>query len=55
MRDQYSHKSRVEPDIRAGASDLAGFMEAPEINDKKKMSNLTLNHNFFWIHMQLEL
>ncbi len=39
---QYNHKSPTEPDIRAGAKDLAGFMEAPEINDKKKMSNTTI-------------
>jgi len=42
VADQYSHKSPTEPDIRAGAKDLAGFMDAPEINDKKKMSKPTI-------------
>jgi len=42
VADQYSHKSPTEPDIRAGARDLAGFMDAPEINDKKKMFNPTI-------------
>jgi hypothetical protein len=34
--------SPTEPDIRAGAKDLAGFMDAPETNNKKKMSNPTI-------------
>jgi hypothetical protein len=40
--DQYSHKSFTAPDINAGAKDLAGFIEAPEIDAKKKMSNPTI-------------
>ena len=42
VADQYSHKSPTEPEIRAGAKDLAGFMDAPEINEKKKMFNPTI-------------
>ncbi|MGA7005809.1 MAG: hypothetical protein WBY28_01935 [Nitrososphaeraceae archaeon] len=42
VADQYSHKSPTEPEGRAGAKDLAGFMDAPEINEKKKMSNPTI-------------
>jgi hypothetical protein len=35
VADQYSHKSPTEPDNNAGANDLAGFIEAPDINAKK--------------------
>jgi hypothetical protein len=35
VADQYSHKSPTEPDNNAGAKDLAGFIEAPEISAKK--------------------
>jgi hypothetical protein len=42
VADQYNHKSKVEPDRKAGAKDRAGFMEATEINDKKKISNPTI-------------
>jgi hypothetical protein len=34
----YSHKFPTEPESRAGAKDLAGFFEAPEISDKNRMS-----------------
>jgi hypothetical protein len=36
---QYSHKSLIYPDNNAGAKDLAGFIDAPEIKERKKMSN----------------
>ena len=39
---QYNHRSLRYPDTMAGANDLAGFMEAPEINAKKKMSRPTI-------------
>ena len=39
---QYNHKSLKVPDSNAGASALAGFMEAPEINAKNKISNPTI-------------
>jgi hypothetical protein len=31
-------KSLILPDSRAGANERAGFMEAPEINDRKNIS-----------------
>ncbi len=36
---RYNHKSLICPEKIAGASDLTGFIEAPEIKDKKKMSS----------------
>jgi len=39
---QYNHRSLRYPDTNAGAKDLAGFIEAPEINAKKKMSSPTI-------------
>jgi hypothetical protein len=35
VADKYNHKSPTEPDNIAGAKDLAGFIEAPEISAKK--------------------
>lgn len=35
---QYSHKSPTNPKSNAGASDLAGFIDAPDMNPKKKIS-----------------
>ena len=37
--DQYSHKLPKKPDNKAGAKDLAGFIDAPDMNEKKKMSD----------------
>jgi hypothetical protein len=37
-----SHNSVTLPDSRAGASERAGFIEAPEINDKKNISKPTI-------------
>lgn len=39
---QYSHKSPITPDTNAGAKDRAGFMDAPEIKAKNKISNPTM-------------
>jgi len=39
---QYNHKSPTEPDSKAGANDLAGFIDAPETNDKKRISSPTI-------------
>lgn len=36
VADQFNQRSRTESEIKAGASERAGFMEAPEIKDKKK-------------------
>ena len=32
----------IHPDNKAGASERAGFIEAPDINAKKKISNPTI-------------
>jgi hypothetical protein len=42
VADQYSHRLPNTPDIKAGANERAGFMDAPEINAKKKMSSPTI-------------
>ena len=39
---QYSHKFVIAPDNTAGARERAGFIEAPDMNDKKNMSRLTI-------------
>jgi hypothetical protein len=39
---QYNHRSPTKPDNIAGARDLAGFIEAPEIYEKKKISRPTI-------------
>ncbi len=40
---QYSHRfSTIPPDNKAGAKDLAGFIDAPDINAKKNMSKPTI-------------
>ena len=36
---QYSHKLPKTPDGRAGASDVAGFIDAPEMNARKNIQN----------------
>lgn len=36
---QYNHKSPTNLESNAGASDLAGFIDAPDMNPKKKISN----------------
>jgi len=33
-----SHKSPTNPESNAGASGLAGFVDAPDMNPKKKIS-----------------
>ena len=35
---QYNHKSPTDPESNAGARGLAGFIDAPDINPKKKIS-----------------
>ena len=42
VADQYNHKSPTDPDKSAGARDRAGFIEAPEMNARKKMSRPTI-------------
>ncbi len=39
---QYNHKFSNTPENSAGANALAGFIEAPEIKAKKKMSSPTI-------------
>ncbi len=39
---QYNHKLSIIPDNNAGASARAGFIDAPEINAKNKISNPTI-------------
>ena len=39
---QYSHISVRTPESRAGANERAGFIDAPEINARNKMSNPTI-------------
>ena len=39
---QYNHKSSKVPESNAGARALAGFIDAPEINAKNKISNATI-------------
>lgn len=42
VADQYNHKSFIIPENIAGANERTGFIEAPEIKDRKKMSNPTM-------------
>src|SRR5215831_4561596 len=45
VADQYSHKlpnESTSPETKAGAKERAGFMDAPEIKDIKKMSKPTM-------------
>jgi hypothetical protein len=42
VADQYSHKLPNTPESKAGANERAGFIDAPEINAKKKISNPTI-------------
>jgi hypothetical protein len=42
VADQYSHKLFNTPESKAGANERAGFIDAPEINAKKKISNPTI-------------
>jgi len=39
---QYNYGLPITPDTKAGAKDLAGFIDAPDINSKKNMSKSTL-------------
>jgi hypothetical protein len=36
---RYNHKFVITPDNTAGARERAGFIEAPDMNAKKNMSN----------------
>jgi hypothetical protein len=38
VADQYSHRFPNIPESNAGANERAGFIDAPEINAKKKIS-----------------
>ena len=42
VADQYSHKLLRTPDTSAGAKERVGFIEAPDINAKKNISNPTM-------------
>ena len=42
VADQYSHKLFKTPETRAGAKERAGFIEAPDMNAKKKISSPTM-------------
>src|SRR5215469_3964863 len=42
VADQYSHKLANIPESKEGANERAGFIDAPEINAKKKISNPTI-------------
>ena len=42
MAVQYNQRFPNTPDNKAGASERAGFIEAPDINAKKKISNPTI-------------
>jgi hypothetical protein len=42
VADQYSHKLPNTPETKAGANERAGFIDAPEINAKKKISKPTI-------------
>jgi hypothetical protein len=39
---QYSHKLTNTPENNAGARERAGFIEAPDMNDKKNISRPTI-------------
>lgn len=40
---QYSHRLPMTPENSAGANDLAGFIDAPEIKARKKISRPTMH------------
>lgn len=40
--DRYNHRFSTLPESTAGATDLIGFIEAPEINERKKISKPTI-------------
>src|SRR5215472_15963657 len=42
VADQYRHKLTNTPESKAGANERAGFIDAPEINAKKKISRPTI-------------
>ena len=42
VADQQSHRLPNTPDSKAGANERAGFIDAPEIKAKKKISNPTI-------------
>lgn len=39
---QYNHRLDHVPDIKAGAKERAGFIDAPDIKDKKNISSPTI-------------
>jgi hypothetical protein len=39
---QYSHRLSRTPEVKGGASERAGFFEAPDINARKNMSSPTI-------------
>jgi hypothetical protein len=39
---QYNHRLPMTPEKRAGANDLAGFIDAPEMKARKNMSIPTI-------------
>ena len=39
---QYNHRLLRTPEVRAGANEHAGFIDAPDINTKKKISSQTI-------------
>jgi hypothetical protein len=42
VADQLSHRFPITPESNTGAKEHAGFIDAPEINAKKKMSRPTI-------------
>jgi hypothetical protein len=42
VAEKYSHKLANVPESRAGANERAGFIDAPEIKAKKKISKPTI-------------
>jgi hypothetical protein len=38
----HNHKSPIDPERKTGARDLAGFIDAPHIDAKKKISKPTI-------------
>src|SRR6476620_3240973 len=42
VADQEGHRLFNTPETRAGAKERAGFIEAPDMNAKKKISNPTM-------------
>ena len=39
---QYNHRLPRTPKVRAGAKERAGFIEAPDVNARMKISNLMI-------------